>query len=151
MNSETPIIQIKGIGEKTKSLYAKLGIETAGDLLHTFPRDYEMYELPIKISQVKSGYVCAIYAYVTSIPNEKKVRKLSILNVNISDGTGSMQLTFFNMPFLKKTLKQGGYYVFRGTAEKRGNLLIMEQPKIFSYEDYRKQCNVLLPKYSLTK
>lgn len=151
MNSETPIIQVKGIGEKTRALYAKLHIETVGDLLNTFPRDYETYEYPVKISQARSGSICAIYACVTGIPNEKKVRKLNILNATVSDGTGLIQLTFFNMPFLKKTLKQGSYYVFRGTVSRRGTLCIMEQPRIFAYDDYAGQCNRLLPKYSLTK
>lgn len=151
MNADTPIIQVKGIGEKTTALYAKLKIKTVGDLIHTFPRDYETYEYPVKISNIKSGETNAVYACVTGIPNEKKVRKLSILNVNVSDGTGLLKLTFFNMPFLKKTLKQGAYYVFRGTITLRGTGLVCEQPRIFSYEDYCGQCNVLLPRYSLTK
>lgn len=65
--------------------------------------------------------------------------------MNLSDGSGSLQLTFFNMPFLKKTLRQGGYYVFRGLVQSRGAAKVMEQPKIFSWEDYRKLADRLLP------
>lgn len=151
MNRNTSILELKGVGDKTRRLFEKLDIRTVGDLLDHYPRDYEIYEEPVKISQTATGNVCAVYGTVTGMPNERKVRRLNILNVNISDGSGGMQLTFFNMPFLKKVLKQGGYYLFRGTVQSRGASKLMEQPKIFSMEDYRKQTNRLIPKYSLTK
>lgn len=151
MKKDTPVIELKGVGEKTQKLFRKLDIETAGDLLSAYPRDYEVYQEPVKISRLMPGETCAVYGAVAGIPNEKRIRKLNILNVNISDGTGSIQLTFFNMPFLKKVLKQGGFYVFRGTVQSRGSLKLMEQPKIFSLEDYMAQTNCLIPKYSLTK
>ena len=151
MDRNTSILELKGIGEKSQKLFAKLDIRTIGDLLAHSPRDYEIFEEPIKIAQASSGSVCAVYATVIGIPNERKVRKLHILNVNISDGSGGMQLTFFNMPFLKKVLKPGGYYLFRGTVQTRGITKLMEQPKLFKLEEYRKQTNRLIPKYSLTK
>ncbi|MCM1189082.1 MAG: ATP-dependent DNA helicase RecG [bacterium] len=151
MEKNTPIIELKGVGEKTQKLFGRLEIRTVGELLGAYPRDYEIYRDPVKVSQLTPGEVCAVYGAVTVIPGEKKVRKLSILNVNVSDGTGVLQLTFFNMPFLKKTLRQGGYYVFRGAVQSRGGHKLMEQPKIFSLEDYLAQTNCLIPKYSLTK
>ena len=151
MNRSTPVLELKGVGEKTQKLFAKLNIFTVGDLLAFYPRDYETFHTPVTISHVSAGEVCAIRAAVAGIPNEKRVRKLHILNVNVSDGTGNLQLTFFNMPFLKKTLKQGGYYIFRGNVQTRGKFKIMEQPKIYSLEEYAKQTDRLVPKYSLTK
>ena len=151
MNSNTPVIELKGVGEKTCKLFAKLDIHTVGELLSSYPRDYDTFHDPVRINEAVPGEVCAVYAAVASIPNEKRVRKLSILNVNISDGSGSMQLTFFNMPFLKKVLKQGGFYLFRGTVQSRGSFKFMEQPRIFSLDDYKKQTNTLIPRYSLTK
>lgn len=151
MNQDTPVINVKGVGEKTQKLFQKLNILTVRELLRSYPRDYEIFGEPVKIAGAVQGEVCAVYAAVSGIPNEKKVRKLTILNVNISDETGMMGLTFFNMPFLKKVLKPGGFYVFRGTVQSRGSSRVMEQPRIFSLEDYRKQTNCLIPKYSLTK
>jgi ATP-dependent DNA helicase RecG len=71
--------------------------------------------------------------------------------VNVKDDTGIMQLTFFNMPFLKNVLKPGGYYLFRGLVQGRGANKIMEQPRLYTYDEYKKQTHVLQPKYSLTK
>jgi len=151
MDRSTPIIELKGVGEKTQKLFAKLNLYTVGDLLAFYPRDYENFHEPVSISHASPGEVCAVRAAVAGIPNEKRVKNLHILNVNVSDGTGNLQLTFFNMPFLKKTLKQGGFYIFRGTIQTRGKFKLMEQPKIYSMEEYGKQAGRLLPRYSLTK
>lgn len=151
MDGRTSITELKGIGEKTQKLFAKLNIRTVDELLAAYPKDYELFREPVKIDSAECGKVCAVHAAVAGIPNERKIRKLSILNVNVSDGSGGLQLTFYNMPFLKKTLKQGGYYIFRGMVQSRGAMKTMEQPKIFSWEDYRKLADRLLPRYSLTK
>lgn len=151
MNQNTPITEIKGVGEKAKALYAKIDVTNVGELLAHYPRDYETFSLPVPVDRAAPGEICAVHAAVAGIPNQKKIRNLTILNVNVRDESGGMQLTFFNMPFLKKTLKPGGYYVFRGLVQTRGAAKIMEQPKIYSLEDYRRQCGQLMPRYALTK
>lgn len=151
MNRNTPIMEVKGVGEKTRRLFEKLDIRTAGDLLGHYPRDYETFQKPVPIKEAPCGEVSAVYVQVTSIPNQKKVRNLIILNVNVKDASGTMQLTFFNMPFLKKILKPGGYYLFRGLVQSRGASKIMEQPKLYSYDEYLKQTDRLKPRYALTK
>lgn len=151
MTHSTSILELKGIGEKSSALFGKLNIFTIGDLLAHYPRDYETFAMPVPIADAMPGDTCAIHGMVTGIPNAKKIRNLTILNVNVKDASGAMQLTFFNMPFLKKTLRPGGYYVFRGLIQSRGATKIMEQPKIYGLDDYRKQCGQLMPKYALTK
>lgn len=175
MNNNTPITELKGIGDKTAKLFHKLDIFTVGDLIHHYPRDYETFQEPVTIAEAPPGETCAVYATVTASPNLKKVRNLTIMNVNIRDNTGNMQLTFFNMPYLKNVLKPGGSYLFRGVVQtgssKRSagsysmgglyvnggsnqgsvTLKVMEQPKMYSPEDYRKLTNQLQPRYSLTK
>ena len=40
MRQDSSITEIKGIGEKTKKLFEKMGVYTVGDILLHFPRDY---------------------------------------------------------------------------------------------------------------
>ncbi len=151
MNQNTPIIDLKGVGDKTRKLFEKLDIQTVGDLISHYPKDYETFHEPLPIAETSCGEVCTIHVTVTGIPNQKKIRNLVILNVTVKDNSGAMQLTFFNMPFLKNVLKPGGFYVFRGLVQSRGTAKIMEQPKMYSYEEYWKQISVLQPRYGLTK
>ena len=49
-----PVREIKGIGEKTEKLLARLEIETVDQLVHHYPRCYTTYPEPIAISDIKT-------------------------------------------------------------------------------------------------
>ena len=152
MSDAIPVNRIKGVGEKTVALFGKINVFTVEDLIGHYPRDYETYDAPVSIREASPGSVQAIYGQITAIPNVKKVRNLSILNAILKDGSNdSIQLTFFNMPFLKKVLKPGGFYLFRGLVQQRGTHKIMEQPRMFTWEEYKQKSGRLLPRYALTK
>lgn len=152
MSDAIPVNRIKGVGEKTAALFGKINVYTVDDLIRHYPRDYETYDAPVSIRETSPGSVQAVYGQITAIPNVKKVRNLSILNAILKDDEGdSIQLTFFNMPFLKKVLKPGGFYLFRGLVQQRGTHKLMEQPRMFTWDEYKQKSGRLLPRYALTK
>lgn len=149
------IRDIKGIGEKTEKLFNKLGIFSDSDLLEYYPRNYEWFMEPTSLAEADgiSG-IPAIEAVISSEPVVKKIRNLSILSVYAKDRNGDqLKLTWFNMPFLKNSLKIGYKYVFRGQIkrDKYGKNPTMEQPTMFVLGDYEKKMGILQPVYSLTK
>lgn len=166
---QSDITTIKGVGEKSATLFRKLHIETVRDLLFFFPRDYETFEEPVFISEAQAGELCTIRAQVVGTPLLKQVRNLKILTVTVRDATGTIQLTFFNMPFLRNTLKSGQFYLFRGTPQMKGRKksdvdnmavmgnplgtpsLVMEQPRIYKEDEYKNLMAFIQPRYSLTK
>lgn len=151
MDKHTPIIELKGIGEKTEKLFHKLHIESIGDLLEHYPSRYDTFLPPVSIAELTGGRTAAVFARVISIPNVRKVRNLTILNCSVADDCGMLQLTFFNMPFLKNILKSGSYFVFRGNVIQKGINMIMEQPKMYAYDEYLRLTKGLWPVYSTTK
>lgn len=148
MNLQSDITTIKGVGEKSAALFRKLHIETVQDLLFFFPRDYETFSEPAPIAQTDVGQVCTIRGCVIGMPVLKQVRNLKILTVSVKDVSGMMQLTFFNMPFLRNVLKSGQCYLFHGLVQSNHR---MEQPRIFKEEEYRTLMTFIQPRYSLTK
>ena len=151
LREQENIRSIKGIGEKTEKLLEKVGITTVGDFLGYYPRDYDEYKEPVTVREVKVGEKCAVSGRITGKPGLQSTGRKSVVTANIREENHLLQLTWYNMPFLRNTLQPGGIYVFRGTvAEKRGRL-IMEQPEIFGREDYQKMQHTLYPIYSLTK
>lgn len=142
---------IKGIGDKTEKLFHKLGIDTVQDLLEHYPRGYEVYEKPIPILSLQEGSIATIEASLIMSPRMKKVRNLQIVTVQVKDSSASMQLTWFNMPFLQKTLRSGVHYLFRGKVVRKNGMLVMEQPGIYTWDAYYKLLNILQPIYPLTE
>jgi ATP-dependent DNA helicase RecG len=142
---------IKGIGEKTQVVFRKLGIETVQDLLEHYPRGYEEFEKPVPITALTEGGIFTIEAALMMSPKLKKVRNLQIINVQVRDISGTFHLTWFNMPFLMKSLRMGSHYLFRGKVIRKNGVLVMEQPGIYPKEDYFRLLKVLQPIYPLTE
>ncbi|MBD5461180.1 MAG: ATP-dependent DNA helicase RecG [Lachnospiraceae bacterium] len=151
MKSEDKITELKGIGEKSANLFHKLNIDTLDDLLHYFPRDYETFLPPVKAGSAKAGEVCTLRLKLREAPALRRVRGLTILTMRAQDDTGCVNLTFFNMPYLKNTLKSGSCYLFRAQLQERGNGRYMEQPRIYKEEEYRLLTEGIQPRYALTK
>lgn len=151
MDLESSLDSLKGIGEKTKQIFSKAGIENLGELIGHYPRTYEKYERPVKISELKEGEVASVTAQLTAPITTRYVRGLSISTVLVSDGSDSLLLSWFNMPFLKNSIMTGVFYVFRGRIKAKGQRLLMEQPAVFRVEQYQGLSDELLPVYSLVK
>jgi len=142
---------VKGIGEKTRALFEKLDISTVGQLLTWYPRDYETFREPGAIGALKEGETGVIEASVSKITESRTKSRMTVLSCEAKDPSGTILLTWFNQPYLKKSLSMGYRYVFRGKVTRKNGRLRMEQPKIYKREEYRQLQNVLQPVYSLTK
>ena len=148
---EESITAIKGIGAKTALLLNKLGIFTKGDILKYFPRNYDKYDKIIPISMVKSGMTAIISAMPVSFPMLKQMGKKSILICEVSDGSGKIELNWFNMPFMKSKLAKGVHMIYRGKVVRKGKFISMVQPEVLTEVEYRRKTEVLQPIYNLTK
>lgn len=142
---------LKGVGEKTEQLFAKLGIHTLEDLIHYYPRSYELYEEPVMISQIRDQEIVSVLATISQKINVVSVRALTIVSTAITDPTGSCRLTWYNMPYLRSTLKPGMTYVFRGKAVQKGKQITLEHPKLYTPADYERLKGSMQPIYALTK
>lgn len=151
MEANDQITVVKGIGEKTKNVLNKLGIVTVQDLLEHYPRGYEEFEYPIQIASLSEGSTAAIEGSIVATPKIKRVRNLQIINGQVKDHSGIITLTWFNMPFLQKTLRSGTHYIFRGKVIRKNGILVIEQPGIYQKEDYYRLLKILQPIYPLTE
>lgn len=151
MKEQDSIRTIRGIGEKTEKLLGKLGIFTVGDFLRYYPRDYDEYQEPVAVSQALPGEKNAVFARLSGKVGVKNTGRLTVITASAREEEQTLWFTWYNMPFLRSTLRPGGMYIFRGmVVEKRGRR-IMEHPEIFSREQYEERLHVLYPIYSLTK
>ena len=141
---------LKGIGEKTENDFNKLNIFTVEDMIKHYPRGYDLFEAPITINSLAEGTIATIEASVITSPQTKQVRNLRILSCRVKDSSGMMYLTWFNMPFLKNKLRMGYHFLFRGKVVRKNGILVIEQPSIYTREEYRAKMNVFQPVYSLT-
>lgn len=109
---------VKGVGPKKKAELNRMGIRTIYDLLTWFPRTYEDQSVLTKISALKPGERETIAGVILNVTERQAGRRgMTILTALIGDGTGFLQVTWFNQKFLKKKLVTGRRIFVTGKAE----------------------------------
>lgn len=147
----TDIKTLKGVGEKTAALFQKLNIATAEELVCYYPRDYEQFSEPVSLMEAPDGELTAVVGKIAGNVATRHVRGLSITTFQAACEGGVLHLTYFNMPYLKNSLKRDVYYVFRGCLHRRKDRCVMEQAGIYKTEEYGNLTGCLQPRYSITK
>lgn len=150
MKGPENITSLKGIGEKTARLFNRLGIYTTQELLSYYPRGYETFEAPVKLAGAVPEKTVTLELFLLGDFKWKKVNNLSIGTGLCSDGENKISLTYFNAPYLKKRLCAGSAYLFSGKVKTEGGKYHMDQPKLYTREEYREVQGRMLPCYSLT-
>ncbi|MBO5565412.1 MAG: ATP-dependent DNA helicase RecG, partial [Lachnospiraceae bacterium] len=146
------LTKVKGIGAKTAEQYHKLGIDTAEELIRHFPRGYDFYKKPIRVCDAKEGEIVSLLLTIVGQGSGTRFGKRSLVHFKAADETGEVRLTYFNMPYLRSVLKPKSKHVFRGflkTNARGGKYL--EQPQLFSPENYAEMEERFLPRYALTQ
>ena len=152
MNKSSSITEIKGIGAKTKESFEKMGVYTVGDILLHFPRDYILFPKTVYYPN-EEGLLEGIYAIRAMVPKTPLVRSTSRMQITLltlGKGEQQIQLVWYRMPYIKNTLILGKQYVFYGKLTRKKGILTMEQPSIYTVEQYEAQEGMFMPVYSLT-
>lgn len=151
MLNEQPVNSLKGIGEKTGKLFEKLGITTVDDLLSYYPRAYDAYEAPVSMGQLKEQTIMAVESALVKNADLMRLNHVQIVSAQLKDLTGSLQVCWYNMPYMRANLKTGVKYVFRGRVARKRGRLVMEQPEVFTPESYEALAGSMQPVYGQTR
>ena len=146
-----PLTAIKGVGEKTARLFSKLNVTNVEELLHYYPRAYDAFREPQPVKSLVPETTAAVEGVLTKTADVVRFSHLQVTMVHLRDETGTVQLNWYNMPFLRSTLKAGERFVFRGKVAKKRGKLVMEQPEIYRPAQYSTLVHSMQPVYGQTK
>ncbi|WP_405751410.1 ATP-dependent DNA helicase RecG [Anaerovibrio slackiae] len=147
---------LKGVGPKKAQQLHGLGLCSLFDLLTHFPRSYEDQGSITPIGRLEAGERATVAGVITGLQEKRAGRRgMVILTATISDGTGFLQLTWFNQKFLKQKLKTGRRIFASGrTAYAYGGQGQLAMSQMTSFEivedegaDMEAKCGIL-PVYS---
>lgn len=148
------IKELKGIGDKTAAFFNRLSVYTIDDLVSFYPRDYDVYEETVLIGELSAEQInktVAVEGVIAKSPELFSTQRFKILSSSIRDSTGVLKCTWFNMPFLRNSLKQGMHYVLRGHLSSKNGIYVMEQPSLYTIAQYKQIMGSMQPVYPLTK
>ncbi len=145
------IQSVKQVGTATAKKLNKLGIETIGDLITYYPRDYEDRNKEKKVFELQDGDECAIILRILNgVTFSRPRRNLRIYKTVAGDESGQITLTWFNQDYIKGKISKGNEYVFFGKVKKIGPHIEMVNPIYEEVNSERKKTTGIQPIYSLT-
>ena len=128
-----------------------LGIDTIYDLIYYFPRAYDNRSNVKNIGDLTFNEYVVVKASVMSVLNMPNRSGKKIVKAMITDGTGIMEVLWFGMPYISKSLKVGEEYIFIGQT-KKSNLFQFINPEYKLYKGQEKEtAKEILPIYSSNK
>jgi len=117
MDLSTSVTKLPLVGPAYARRLEKLGIETLEDLLFHIPHRYIDYRLISVIGRVQVGETVTIQGNVDSIKNIYTKFGKRIQLTQVTDKTGSMQVVWFNQPYLVNSIRKDEKYSFSGKCD----------------------------------
>jgi len=150
MDLQSPVTDVRGVGEELAKKLAVLGVKTVGELIDYLPRRYEDYSEVVDIRDTKPGPV-TIKAVVKQAKGRYVRRGMHITEAVASDDTGSMRIVWFNQPYRANGLKVGAEYYFSGLFELSHQHMQMTSPSAELVSDFTVNTARIVPVYRETK
>jgi len=115
-------------GPPASEVLADQGIGTVRDLLHHYPRRYIDRSQVSRIGELKIGTYATVIARVKRVTKRQTRRRQSMVTITLYDGSGYLDLTFFNQPWMGSMYKEGFEVAVSGIAQLyRGRLQLANQ------------------------
>lgn len=131
MSPETPIEQTGRLSPPQKKALDRLGIKTVKDLVYHFPTRYGSTAEARRISDLVAGEETAIFGTVKKIETKKSFRsRIPMGKATIEDGTGSIDIVWFNQPYLAKMISQGAIVKIQGKVTEKNGRVSIANPHI---------------------
>src|SRR3989339_1959909 len=126
--------------------FKSLGFNTYFDFLNYFPARYEDYSLITKINNIQEGETITIRGQIDEAKNQYTRSRITIQKVVVSDDTGTIEVSWFNQPYLIRVMKIGEIISISGLVKRFGSKLVIE-PKEYEIGDRNIHTGRLVPIY----
>lgn len=112
---DTKITDLNGVGKARGEKLQSMGINTVRDLIYYFPRSYENRGNVARLGEYNTESARSYILTVASSVNSAKLKKnLTVSRFRAFDETGSVEVVFFNSPFIKDVFVVGAEFRFYG-------------------------------------
>lgn len=131
----SPITELKGVGKVRAAAFEKLGIRYVRDLLYHFPRAYQNRGDVKHVCELEHGETASLLLTVATVPKNAAIKRgMTLTKFRGFDDTDSIELVFFNQPYLCDYFEVGEQYRFYGKVTRgKRNTLMLSSP---TYEKY---------------
>lgn len=117
----------------------RLGISTVYDLVHHFPRRYLDLSVRASVAEAKVGSSCTILGTVHSIALKRPKPKLPLVEITLTDSSGTLLITCFRQPWLMDSIRSGSTIAVSGKVDFSYGFKRMTNPFIETFEQENRE------------
>jgi ATP-dependent DNA helicase RecG len=125
----TPVVRLTNIGPSYSNRLKKLNITTLEDLLYHFPSRYEDLANVKKLNSVAVGEKTSAEGIVWQIRNIRTKYGKQLTFATINDGTASIEIVWFNQPYITRIVKTGQKLGLAGKVDYFNNNVSLINPE----------------------
>lgn len=129
IDPDLPVSHLPSIGTSYTQKLAKLDIFTIKDLLYHVPAYYQDTSATTPISKLQAGDVVTLTGSFAAITSRRISGNRSMQTGKFTDDTGSVTITWFNQPFLTKSISTDQFYNLSGKAQLFRGKLTLTSPQ----------------------
>ncbi len=146
-----PVTALQEIGRRRSRMLSRLGVQSILDLLFLFPRRYDDYSQLKPIRQLRYGEEVTVLGVVKSVQvRDSRNGRLKRVEALVSDGTGTLQVTWFNQTWIAQKLREGQPIALAGRIDRYLGRLVLTNPEWEPLEEKYLHTNRIVPVYPLT-
>jgi ATP-dependent DNA helicase RecG len=147
----SPITELRGVSDGYARRLSRLGVETIHDLLYLFPHRYDDYSALETIDKLQYGQEVTIIGTVRETRERTSKRGQNLVTSTVSDGTGTVEATWFNQPYLARRLRPGKQIVISGKVDQYLGQITFSSPTWEPLDEELIHTGRLVPIYPLTR
>lgn len=148
---DQPVTRLRGVSATYSRRLERLGIHTVRDLVFHLPRRYDDYSRLKAIGQLEYGEEVTLVATVWDTKTRQARNGLHITTCILADRTGTIEVTWFNQPYLASRLRPGREIVISGKVDEYLGRLTFQSPVWEPLEREQLHTGRLVPIYPLTE
>ncbi|MCJ7738626.1 MAG: ATP-dependent DNA helicase RecG [Anaerolineae bacterium] len=148
---EAPVTVLHGVGPRQAQRLALLGVQTIRDLLYLFPRRYDDFSHLKPINRLEYGEETTVIARVSRAQTRQTKSGRPIFKAILSDGSGTIEATWFNQRYLGETIKPGRQIVVSGKVDEFLGHLCFKSPVWELFDEQLLHTARIVPTYPLTQ
>ena len=150
---QTPLMSLKGIGEKRSQTLARLGLINLSDLLRFYPRSYQDRRVRTPLASIDVEGVYTLVVRVAKIAVHRTSRpKVYRIVADVLDEGGAAQATWFGSLAIQRTLSLKVPMLMYGkvSPSEKGLQVVNPECELFDNEKKGVSWGAVLPVYPLT-
>ncbi len=125
-----PVTRLRRLTPKKEAALADWGVASVFDLLTTYPRRYIDRSRQADLADLSVGEEAVVLGQIRRVSARTTRNRRSMVELSVTDGTGTMEVVFFNQAWRAKQLTAGSEALFFGKLKEYRGARQMANPVV---------------------